>query len=88
MPHTEATLARVDQVDAVADALISYDTKGRIREAQFTLEFDEGILVANDVTAEFLADLHLLMDFHGQDFDALLAAAQAKYVAHQEAVES
>jgi len=78
----QAALARLDQVDAAADAILSYDTEGRIKEAQYTLEFAEGILVANEVTAEFLADLHLLMDFHGQDFDAILLASQALYEEH------
>jgi hypothetical protein len=89
MPHTAATISRVDQVDAVATAISeTYDTAGRIIEAQMTMEFEEGIVVALDVMADFVSDLHLLMDFHGQDFDALLLAAQAKYEAHQEAVAS
>lgn len=88
MPHTAVTMARVDQVDSVADALKDYDTEDRIEMAQMTMEFEEGILVANDVAAEFLADLHHLMDYHQQDFDALLLAAQAKYEAHKEAVGS
>ena len=70
----------VFRLDPCTDA-----TEDRIEEAQFT-EFEVGILVANDVTAEFIADLHHLMDFHGQDFDAILQAGQAKYEAHQEAV--
>ena len=78
----QAALARLDKVDAEDNAILEYDTEGRIKEAQYTLEFDEGILVANEVTAEFLADLHLLMDFHGQDFDAILLASQAKYEEH------
>ena len=82
------TVARLDQINRVSEAVQSYDIEDRIEEAQFTMEFEEGILVANDVAAEFIADLHHLMDFHGQDFDALLLAAQAKYEAHQEAVRS
>ena len=78
----QAALTRLDQVDAAAEAILAYDTEGRIREAQYNLEFEEGILVANEVTAQFLADLHLLMDFHGQDFDAILLASQAKYEEH------
>ena len=88
MPHNAATIARFDKVDAVADALKEYDLEDRIELAQLTMEFDEGILVANDVAAEFLADLHLLMDYHGQDFDAIVAAGQAKYEAHQEATNA
>jgi hypothetical protein len=88
MPHNATTLSRVDQVDAVADALKDYDVAGRIEEAQYTLQFEEGILVANDVAAEFLADLHLLMDYHGQDFDRLLLDAQAKYDSFQEASDA
>jgi len=89
MPHTATTISRVDQIDAVAGAISEvYDTEGRILKAQMFMEFDEGILVANDVMAEFVADLHHLMDYHGQDFDAILEAARAKYQAHQEAVAS
>jgi hypothetical protein len=86
MPHTAATISRVDQVDAVATAIRDhYDTEDRIFEAQMTMQFEEGIQVANEVMAEFVADLHLLMDFHGQDFDRLLLDAQAKYDSYQEA---
>ena len=88
MHHVSATtVARLDQINRVSEAIQDYDIEDRIEEAQFT-EFEVGILVANDVAAEFIADLHHLMDFHGQDFDALLLAAQAKYEAHQEAVGS
>lgn len=87
--HMSPTLiARFDQINRVSEVIQTYDTEDRIYEAQMTMQFEDGIKVANEVVAEFLADLHHLMDFHGQDFDAILAAGAAKYEAHKEAVES
>lgn len=81
---------RQDSIDRAADALIAYDTEGRIENAQVELEFEEGIKVANDVMAEFIADLSHLCDFHGQDFPSILNAAADKYISHkrEEAEES
>lgn len=80
---------RAEQVSLVATAISEhYDTAGRIQTAQYEQEFDEGIKVALDVMSDFVADMHHLMDYHGQDWTELLLDAQLKYQAHEEAVES
>lgn len=84
-----ATVGRLRQIDLAATAISEhYDTEGRIQTAQYEQEFEDGIKVALDVMADFLADLHHLTDYHGQDWDALLLDAQLKYEAHKEAVAS
>lgn len=89
MSHVSpATLNRLDSIQRATDAVLSYDTDNRIETAQMELEFDEGIKVANDVLADFIADLHHLSDYHGQDFDEILANAWRKYNDHQGAVAS
>ena len=81
--HVSPTIiARFDQINRASEAIQDYDEEGRIQEAQMTMEHEDGIKVANEVVAEFLADLHHLMDFHGQDFDAIVAAGAAKYEEH------
>lgn len=80
--------SRLDSIQRATDALLRYDVEGKIEQAQLDLEFDEGIKVANDVMAEFIADLSHLCDYHGQDFPAILDAAAGKYVAHKGAAES
>lgn len=83
------TVDRLRQIDLVATAISEhYDTEGRIQTAQYEQEFEDGIKVALDVMAEFVADLHNLVDYHGQDWDALLLDAQLKYQSHKEAVAS
>lgn len=86
---TPAIQARIDKVQRASQAILFYDIEGRIEEAQFDLDFDEGILVANDVIAELIADLSHLCDFHGQDFPAILDSAAQKYIEQtKEAVAS
>lgn len=86
---SNATVERMRQIDLAATAISEhYDTEGRIQTAQYEQEFEDGIKVALDVMADFLADLHHLTDYHGQDWDALLLDAQLKYEAHKEAVAS
>jgi hypothetical protein len=79
---------RLDSIQRATDAMLHYDVEGRIEQAQMDLEFDEGIKVANDVMAEFIADLSHLCDYHGQDFPSILDAAAGKYLAHKGAAES
>ena len=87
---TPTITKRMDSIDRAADALLAYDVEGRVEKAQYELEFEEGIKVANDVMAEFIADLSHLCDFHGQDFPTILDAAADKYISHkrEEAGES
>ena len=86
---TPAILARIEKVQRASQAVLFYDTEGRVEEAQFSQDFDEGIKVANDVIAELIADLSHLCDFHGQDFPAILDAAAQKYIEQtKEAVAS
>lgn len=85
MPNlTLAIVDRIKRIHDATDAVQRYDKEGRIEAAQYELAFEEGIKVANDVTAEMIADLHHLFDYHGQDWDALLDLAAAKYKEHQE----
>ena len=74
---------RMDSIDRAADAVLHYDVEGRVERAQVELEFEDGIKVANDVMAEFIADLSHLCDFHGQDFPSILDAAAEKYISHR-----
>ena len=48
-----ATIVRTD------NALIAYDVEGRVERAQYELEFEDGIKVANEVMAEFIADIEV-----------------------------
>lgn len=79
---------RLARIEDATQAVLRYDVDDRIVTAQFEMEFEEGIKVANEVTAEMIADLHHLFDYHGQDWEALLADADAKYRQHSEAVGS
>lgn len=79
---TPALEQRFNQIQRATDAVLHYDEDDRINTAQYEMEFEEGIKVANDVTADLIADLHHLFDYHGQDWDELLAAAAAKYEEH------
>lgn len=84
MPHNEVTITRIEKIDLAASAISEhYDTEGRIITAQMEMEFEDGIEVALDVMADFLADLHNLVDYHRQDWDALLLGAELKYQAHR-----
>lgn len=83
MPHLSlAIVDRMKRIQDATDAVQRYDVDDRINTAQYELEFEEGIKVANDVTAEMIADLHHLFDYHEQDWEALLALAAAKYEEH------
>jgi hypothetical protein len=80
---TDTIVSRIDQIQRASQALLFYDLdEQRIENAQRDLDFDEGIKVANDVMAEFIADLGHLCDYHGQDFPAILDAAALKYAGH------
>jgi|GEM_PF-7104619 len=85
---TAATIARSRHLDKVTDAIKFYDEEDRIHVAQYDMEFEDGIKVANDVTAEFLADLHHVLDYHGQDWSDLIAVAEAKYQEQIRAAEA
>lgn len=85
---TSVMVDRLARIEDATQAVLRYDVDDRIEHAQFELEFEEGIKVANEVTAELIADLHHLFDYHGQDWEALLSDAEAKYRQHSEAVAS
>jgi hypothetical protein len=80
--YTTGVVNRMQSVMRASDALMDYDTEHRIEAAQMQ-EFEEGIKVANDVMAEFIADLSHLCDYHGQDFPSILDAAAEKYLSHK-----
>ena len=85
---SQILLDRFEEISNAAQAVLRYDVEDRVATAQYEQEFEEGIKVANDVTADLIADLHHLIDYHGQDWDAILASAAEKYAGHKEAVAS